>query len=214
MRLPTIEKYTHVAVCVPCRDTLHSMFAHNLVQTIQHCAAVGIKTTLLMETGSLIANQRQNLARSAISINASHIMWLDSDMLFPVDAVEKLLASNFDIVACNYSTRSTPIKGVAYTKLGDWDSWLGFNIAGDRFSEVEGVGMGCMLTKTSVFAKLDIPWFDVRWNHDMSEYIGEDFYFCTKAAAAGYKIMIDNHLSRDVKHLGTTGFRLIEAVRR
>jgi hypothetical protein len=166
-----------------------------------------------METGSLIPKQRQNLAEAAINSGATHIMWFDSDMMFPTNVIETLLSHKTDIVACNYSTRNHPFKGVAYTSIGDWNSWLGYNINGERLVDVEGVGMGCMLVKSNVYLNLNRPWFEISWNEQLNDHIGEDFYFCTKAREAGYSIKIDTHLSREIRHLGTSKFDLARTMK-
>ncbi len=213
MKPSDINKPHRVIICIPCRDSLHSMFAYNLVQLIQTCNINSIKVSVIMELGSLISQQRQKLAEAALRQGATHIMWLDSDMLFPVNIVETLLNHDCDIAACNYSTRSVPLKGVAYKTLGDWNSWLGYGGEVDRLVEVEGVGMGCMLVKADVYRNLSKPWFDVSWNDELGDHIGEDFYFCVKAREAGYKVMIDMLMSREIRHLGTTRFDLARAVR-
>ena len=124
MRLASTDKKIKIAICVPCRETVHSLFSYNLIQMVQWCDSAGYKVSVLMDSGSWISRQRQNLTKSAIEIGATHILWLDSDMMFPVNIIETMLRYNLDIVACNYSTRTVPFKGVAYTKIGDWNSWL------------------------------------------------------------------------------------------
>jgi Anp1 len=161
-----------------------------------------------MQTGSLISRQRQNLAMSAIDSGASHILWLDSDMMYPVTVAETLLQHRQDVVACNYSTRTEPIKGVAYKRIGDWDSWLKPGNTTPRLQEAAGVGMGCMLTSTQVYEKLEKPWFEVSWVDEYNDFIGEDFYFCVLAREAGYKVMIDSVLSQQIKHIGIAEFCL------
>lgn len=202
-----------VVICVPCRDTVHSLFAYNLIQLINHCNHVGIKTHLIMETGSLISKQRQQLAEEALKFDAEYILWLDSDMSFPPNALETLLRHNQPVVACNYCTRSSPLKGVAYSSIGNWDSWIDSNGIGDDTSLVEGVGMGCMLVKSSVFHRMEKPWFEIKYHKEFNDHIGEDFYFCTKIRELGHDIVIDNNLSRELKHLGTTGFDLSRAIK-
>ena len=133
--------------------------------------------------------------------------------MFPVNSLEILLRHDLPVVACNYSTRSVPLKGVAYTKIGDWDSWLGYNANGPKMSNVEGVGMGFMLVKSEVFYKMSKPWFEITYNENLGDHIGEDFYFCKKAIELGYEVTIDNVLSREIKHLGTSRFDLARTLR-
>ena len=161
-----------------------------------------------MQTGSLIAKQRQDLAQSAINAGATHILWLDSDMTFLPDVVDQLIGHDLDIVAANYSTRTAPRKGVAYKHIGKWNSWLTPDETSPRLQAVEGVGMGCMLVKTTVFSKIPSPWFEVSWVQEWKEYIGEDFYFCMLAKDAGFTVFIDTALNSSIKHIGISEFRL------
>ena len=184
------------------------MFAYNLAQLVQSCNHTKLPVNIYMEIGSLISQQRQNLAENAIKNGATHILWLDSDMLFPSNVAETLLSHQLDIVCCNYSTRSFPFKGVAYTDVGNWNSWKPAVNTDDRFFEVEGIGFGCMLVNVNVFNTLGLPWFDVTWESKFREFIGEDFYFCKKAREAGYKIMVDTVLSRQIGHIGSSRFNL------
>lgn len=197
-----------VVICVPCRDTVHSLFAYNLIQLVNHCHLTGVKSHVMMETGSLISQQRQHLAEEALKLNPDFILWLDSDMMFPLNTIEILSRHNLPIVACNYSTRSDPLKGVAYKSIGDWDSWIDSGTEMGNTTVVEGTGMGCMLVKPDVFRAMEKPWFDIRYNDKLGDHIGEDFYFCTKAADCGYDIVIDNVLSREIRHLGVMPFDL------
>lgn len=73
--------------------------------------------------------------------------------------------------------------------------------------EIGSVGMGVMLIKKRVFAKLSEPWFETPWRHDKRGYIGEDVYFCNKARDAGFKIWIDHDVSKEIGHIGTFEFK-------
>lgn len=192
---------------------VHSMFSYHLVNLVYSANQSKIKTNIFMQSGSLISNQRQKLAETAIQDGASHILWLDSDMTFPPSVLEDLLRHDLDAVACTYSTRTLPLKGVSYASIGDWDSWVSVTTPGNRMVEVEGTGMGCMLVKTRAFKDLPKPWFEVSWSDDYQDHIGEDFYFCNLLRRNGTGIYIDRLLSREIGHLGTTLFDISRATR-
>lgn len=197
-----------IAVCVPCRDMLHSMFTYSLVQMIQWSHSSNQIVSVFMDTGTIISRQRQSLAQNALANGFTHILWLDSDMTFPPNTCELLLAHNKEIVACNYSTRTLPKKGVAYKQFGDWNSDTEVIQSANRLEEVDAVGMGCMLVKSSIFDNLALPWFDISWNEQFNDFLGEDFYFCTKCKTKGYKIYIDTHTSQKIQHVGTACYTL------
>ena len=210
MKLVKIDNSVSVCICVPCRDTLHSLFSYSLVKLVQYCDAFGIRTNLVMKTGSLIAEQRHSLAVNAIDNGYSHILWLDSDMMFPSHTLEKLLSFDAPVVACNYSTRTEPLKNVAYETIGDWDSWVRDSVNSPRVVSVEGVGMGCMLTRIDVFKNMSYPYFEVAYDSKLKEWIGEDFYFCKALREQNYEILIDMSLSRDIHHLGVLANTIVK----
>jgi hypothetical protein len=99
---------------------------------------------------------------------------------------------------------------VAYTELGgEWTQYLRHNkdttLTKDLI-EVEGMGMGCMLTDITVFDQIEKPYFPVTWMPEANDYLGEDINFCQAVRAKGYKIFVDDILSRQLNHLGTFAF--------
>ena len=113
-----------LAICVPCRDTVNSVFSHNLHSLLQYNWQKGIETKVFYNMSTLLQAQRENLVKAAKSWSATHILWLDSDMSFPFYTAYKLLDHGQPIVAANYVRRQQPYKTVAYTQLWDWDSAL------------------------------------------------------------------------------------------
>ena len=207
---PVSDKEIRLAVCVPCKEMIHSVFSHNLHSLLNYNWNKGIDTKVFYNMGTLLQNQRESLVSAARSWAATHILWLDSDMSFPFYAAYKLLDHDQPIVAGNYVTRQMPYKTVAYTKIGgNWDQFLKHNKdtpINKELVEVEAMGMGCMLTDITVFDKLQHPYFPVTWSPESQDYLGEDINFCTAARAAGYKIQVDDILSRQLTHIGAFAF--------
>lgn len=53
--------------------------------------------------------------------------------------------------------------------------------------ECDGVGGGCLLIHRQVLDAIEPPWFE----YNPGTFVGEDFYFCRKVQAAGFKIFVD-----------------------
>jgi len=199
------SKPTKLAILVPTRDTVHSQFAYCLAQLIKTTSEAGIDTYLFFDSSTILLNQREKLIENAKDIKCDYVLWLDSDMMFPSTTALRLLAHNKDIVACNYMKRSKPLKTVAYTDLGNWDSWLPLEPKDDLI-KVEGVGMGCMLMKTEIFSSLQKPYFEFTYKGDTQDWYGEDFMLLTKLRLNEFNVYIDTILSMDIKHLGIYAF--------
>lgn len=203
--IPSIKK-SNIKVCiaVPTRDTMYSHFAFCLQELVQYNTRRNIDTVVEFNLGTLICNQRESLVHKAIEHNATHILWLDSDMMFPKNLCDLLLVHDENIVACNYSTRSLPFKAVGYSEMFDWNSGIPKDATG--LIEVDGIGFGCVLTKTDVFNFIEKPWFPITYTKKTNDYLGEDMNFCQKATAEGYSIMVDCDLSRKIYHIGSAAY--------
>jgi hypothetical protein len=198
-------KKNKLAVLVPCRDTLHSAFAMCLTEMVKLNTMNSLDTHVIMDASTVLLTQRERLATEARNVGAEYMLWLDSDMVFPASTALRLLAHNEPIVAANYIRRQLPAKGVAYETIGDWQNPLEFEPQ-DDLVEVEGVGMGCMLVKTSVLDDIPQPWFEFGWTPESNDWLGEDMIFCQKMAQAGNTVKIDTQLSMEMRHLGTWAF--------
>ncbi len=195
-----------LSVCVPCRDMMHSAFSFDLCKLLEYNALVGIETTIHFHIGTLLVTQREQLSQMALTAGATHILWLDSDMMFPPDAAQQLLKHQKPVVAANYVTRQYPHKTVAYTSVDDWENYLINTTSSDKLISVAAVGMGCMLTATTVFKNMPKPYFQTVWSSESNDHIGEDFNLCFNLSKLGYDILIDNDLSLKIQHLGTFAF--------
>lgn len=195
-----------VAVCVPARDMVHTVFAFGLAELTKYNTQKGIKTSVHFNMGTLVVNQRETLVQQALDVGATHIMWIDSDMGFPKDTVERLLAHNKSIVAGNYSTRRKPFKTVAYKRILDWRSYLVHDNESKELVEVEGIGMGCMLERTDVYKVLPKPWFALEYQAKSDDHMGEDMYHCRSLKTAGYTVYVDPVISTKLQHIGSFAY--------
>lgn len=193
-----------VSVCVPCRDVVDSGFAFDLARCVAaHTASTNDRVLLFQNQGTLIVNQRQELAQASLDAGATHIIFIDADMRFPKDAIFKLLAADKDIVAANYCTRKLPLKSVAFADDTSQERvYSGPDDTG--LQAVAAVGMGLMAIKAEVFQKMPKPWFHIHYQNGV--YSGEDIWFCRGAREMGFEVFIDHDLSQDVRHSGAFEF--------
>lgn len=196
---------TSVSILVPTRDTVYSHFAHSLSNLVKLSTQMGLEVHVFFNSSTILIEQREQLINQAISLKSEWVLWLDSDMMFPPTTLSRLLAHNQDIVACNYMKRSYPFSSVAYVNTKDWDSWVPLQ-SQDELLTVEAVGMGCVLMKTSVFQKLEKPYFEYVYNPTDQGWQGEDFTLFKKLNKTGNQVKIDTNLSNEIYHIGTFAY--------
>lgn len=200
-----------VAVCVPARDMVHTSFAFDLARAAAfHAANSDDRLLLFQSLGTLICNQRQELAKEAIAAGADWILYLDSDMRFPKDVIGRLLAHGEPVVAANYATRRAPVQPVAFRHAGLSER---VQTAPDStgLEKVFAVGMGVFLVRADALAGLPLPWFQIGWAPGLADFVGEDLHFCRLLGEHGFPVLIDHDLSREIRHLGNFEYELNHA---
>ncbi len=195
-----------IAIAIPSRDMVHAKFAFDLANLVGHFK--GGQINIMHSVGTLICDQRVDLATMALSAGADYILWLDTDMRFPKDALDRLLAHGKDIVGCNYSTRMLPPQPTATNFKGSGFEPVVTLPENTGLEEVGYMGFGCVLTKADVFKRMEAPWFHLGYSTVNHKFIGEDVYFCRKAHDIGIPVLIDHDLSKEIKHIGCFEYRL------
>ena len=148
-----------------------------------------------------IATARNKIAQRAIELKTDYVLMVDNDIVVPKDALKNLMQNNRDVCMGYYLRRSYAQKKDGMTCVFQMREG-GFKIAydaqqlkeirlnGQQQMQVRGNGFGCALIKTSVFERLQFPYFD--WvNYENKNLTSEDLYFCRKCGEANIPIYVD-----------------------
>ena len=158
--------------------------------------------TLLHADNGPIDTLRNDIVTKAINVGASHLIMLDTDMIYHLRTIPSLLSHNLPIVGALCFRRYPPFDSLMlrinndfgrYDSIDDWKD--------GELIEVDATGAGCIMYNMEVFRKLPEPWFRFQKNPDNGMVIGEDIGFCQDLKAAGYRIFVDTSIPAD--HLTT-----------
>ena len=136
--------------------SLDAMIQHTMKQRSD------INLATRKEFGTLIFDNRNRLVRKAVEVGATHLMFIDSDMVFDKDALLQLLACDRDIVGGLCTQRTEPFLPVAKRRA---DNGLFRNVPvaeierGGFMSDLDAVGAAFLLVRMGVFDRLADPWF-------------------------------------------------------
>jgi hypothetical protein len=173
---------------------------------------------LLSKAGSILPNMRQQCLTQAIQWGCSHLLFIDSDQVFPADTLRRLLAWEKPVVACNIAVKRFPSTTTARLKdpkNPEQGEVVYTHESSVGLKEVWRVGTGVMLIRIADIARVPSPegFFPVRFKPSVNDYQGEDWGFCEVLEKAGVPIFIDQRLSWEVGHLGEMKYEhsLIEA---
>jgi len=189
-----------VAIVIPSHNLVPMQFALSLAGLVGVSTSPDVQVALINIQGVYLPVTRTMGVNKARAMEATHVMFIDSDMSFPADGIHHLLRPDKDIIGANYVRRQLPHDSLARAKNGKDQDVSGV-------VEVDQLPTGFMLIKTSVFDRIPKPWFATPWNDDNENLTGEDYYFCDKARANGISIWMDADLSTHVTHWGDVGYR-------
>ena len=177
-----------LAIATPSTGTVKTKTVESLVKLFKKYP----DALFLSHEGSIIHHMRERLVKKAIELECTHLLFVDSDMVFEPSTVAKLIEDDKDIVGANCNRRKLPLESTA--KL--------ISIAADLegLNEAQSVGTGFMLIKLSIFDFLPEPWFFFESNEDGALATGEDYWFCRLAREKGFEVWCD--LEIKVGHLG------------
>lgn len=180
-----------VIIGVPVADTdaMRALTAQAVGGAI--IGANGIVTDMILRRSCDIVSNRTFLVNAAIKDGATHILFVDADMLFPYDVIPKLLAHKKEIVGVKYKKRELPVKWL-YKPQGEESE--------TELFKVDHVGTGLLLIDLSVFSKLKGAWFNFGRDSQGQLVLGEDVWFCNTARDAGYDVWVDPTIQ--VGHIG------------
>lgn len=75
------------------------------------------KTEPMIVDGSLVYDARDAIAKAAIDNGYDYVLYVDSDMVFSADDLNRLLSHDTDICSGLYVTRRGENKNVCYSKI-------------------------------------------------------------------------------------------------
>lgn len=145
-----------------------------------------------------LAEARNSLIQQAQWEGCSQMFMMDTDQIYPPDTLTKLLGHGKDICGVNVQRRWPPFDPIflrwddkkgQYYRLTDEEMFSG------KLVELDATGTGALLLNMEIFDRIEEPWFKVE--RDEKELVGEDFYFCKKARAAGVRIFADSSIAVD-----------------
>jgi len=152
---------------------------------------------------------RNLLVKDALEDGSQYILFLDSDVLPPLDGVLHLMAWKLPIVSGLYWVRKEEGECWAMWKDEGGYKMRAIKAWDGRLLKVDIVGLGFMLVDMRVFKKIPPPWFKFQLVSGLKPgekeiFLGEDVFFCRLARKHGFPIHVDTFVR--CEHIQTMKF--------
>lgn len=199
-------------ICIPCMDMVHTGFFKSML---------GMRklpgTTYTIRQCSLIYDARNQMAKQAIDEKYDRVMWVDSDMDFEPDLMERLSArldEGLEFVTGLYFTRKAPIRPVLYKECGYFeipqdDGRVAIKPVCDWFDEypkddlfkIQGCGFGAVMMTADLIKRVGDK-FGAPFSPMLG--FGEDLSFCARVQQVGGEMWCDSTIK--LGHIGLAPF--------
>lgn len=172
-------------IAVPTYDYMHFQFVECLTKLIRRLDEDEIDYDIHYQGGTLVYVGRDKLAKRAIEGNYTHVLWLDSDMVFTEDLLDDLMYSGKPFVTGIAHARRAPHVSCIFKQIFPGiDRWEGHEYPSGAF-KIAGCGFACVLVETriikAVYDANGTAFFPMR-------ELGEDLAFCKRATDLGFEI--------------------------
>jgi len=202
----------NVAVCTPSVGMVRTRYCSSLIRMLVHYQnhpILGMEEeprymSYHVIEGSMVGSARETFVDDILTLDSTHLLFIDEDMGFREDVLNILLSRQMPFVSCNYRMKVPPCP---FTSRKEDDStWLETNKDSTSLEKAFATGFGFSLIERKVLEAVSKPRFSNAWSEKLNAYSTEDRSFCIKAREAGYPVMVDHKASKRVYHVGTYNY--------
>ena len=202
-----------IAICTPVYSTVMMDYASSLADMIHYTDRAEIifndqpspaEFHTFMAQSSVLPQVRNALVQRALAVAADYLLWIDSDMVFPMDALIRLLSLNLPVVGASALRRGAVRRTTAMGLDGRDVETTQEVVAAGKVEEVASTGLGFCLIDMQVIRRLAEEsglFFSLTMIGDGTDIMGEDVYFFNRIRLAGFKVHIDHVLSWHIGHI-------------
>ncbi len=184
---------------VPTMGTVHPLLMMVVLSWMAEAFNTGMCGLSIYPTINVqpVDNARNQIVKYFLESDATHLLFVDSDTIPPLDALKRLLAHDKLIISA-----LTPIIELN-NETGDyWRKWNCVDQNDQHMKphtgtrQCKGAGGSCILIKREVFEQLEAPYYRFVYNDDTGKpvVVGEDIYFTINCLSKGIKTYADTSI--------------------
>jgi len=193
-----------ILIGIPSGDMWFAKFGADLTAMCCYAMQTGYQLAIVNQNSSIIEVGRCEMVTEAFQREADFLLTLDSDMRFPPNLLNKLMAHRLDLVCCNAKRRRKPFTAVV-TGLHGKPLKMGRGLV-----KCKGGTSAVQLVSIAALKRIPPPHYAVEWTceGDMVKFVSEDYYFFDKAIKAGIDPYCDTNIR--IGHIGLKEYYLDE----
>lgn len=183
-------------IAIPTLDYINALFVERLLKLAQNLNKRGVDYEIKIKSGTLVYLAREELTSYAIGYQFTHVLWLDSDMVFEDDLIDDLYDTGKSFVCGIFHARRPGHQSCIFKELKPPTRYKWDEYPTDTF-KIKGCGMAATLIKTEILKAVRDHFgncFTPAYN------LGEDLAFCHRVNELGFDIWAEPTVR--VGHIG------------
>lgn len=174
-------------IAVPTTDYVHADFVKSLCNLTGELARKKVNHRVEILSGTLVYIARTRLANKAINEGYTHVLWLDSDMVFNEQVFDDLMFCGKEMVCGAFVSRRPTYGSCVYTSIKKNKIKKVENFGTKPF-RVDGCGFATVLTSVELLQAVTEKFGTT---FQPTDYYGEDLAFCWRVGQIGREIWCD-----------------------
>ena len=171
-------------IAIPTTDYIPADFVKSLAKLQQELGRRGIAYDVEVQSGTMVYIARNRLANKAINERYTHVLWIDSDMVFNEKVYEDLMEVGKEMVCGAFVSRRPPYGPCIYSSIEE-NAIEKVKNFGIRPFRVDGCGFALVLTEVELLQAVTQKFGTC---FQPTPYYGEDLAFCWRVKQLGREI--------------------------
>lgn len=172
-------------IAIPTTGTVPTLFMQSFCHLMTEFHKVGDPATMWIYY-HWTHQARELAAKKCLEEGHEWLFFVDSDMTFPKDTLERLLSHNKPIVSGLCFKREYPPRATLYRALDEDMNSLVNLVRWEPLQRIDASGCACLLIRREVFEQVPPPWFALsEWGN------AEDISFFCRVRRAGIEAWAD-----------------------
>lgn len=171
-------------IAIPTTDYVPADFVKSLAKLQQELGRRGVAYDVEVQSGTLVYIARNRLANKAINDHYTHVLWIDSDMVFNEKIYEDLMDVGKEMVCGAFVSRRPPYGPCIYSSIEE-NAIEKVKNFGTRPFRVDGCGFALVLTSVELLQAVTQKFGTC---FQPTPYYGEDLAFCWRVKQLGREI--------------------------
>jgi len=195
-----MNKHPKIFIGLPTMGSIHTFLLVSLMTWFTQSVNSKDKDILVYPSYRIRGHDkaRNHIVDEFLKTDATHLFFIDADTIPPLNALDKLLSHDKDIVSgITPIIQHDPLR--ANDSNGFYKKWNCVDMNDEHVKpnsglvRVKGAGGSCILIKRSVFEKLDEPYYKFLEEDETGKKveISEDIYFIMMAMSKGIEAYCD-----------------------